>query len=125
MQVADSLLALVDQAPPSDLSAPEEGNEAAAAPSALLALLRACRTTGQWQLARLVLEMAPGHGFPPSVATLNEAIAACAAQGAATEAQEIFDSLAAAGLEPDAGSYGNLLEAYHAAGQWVEVSAAQ
>lgn len=97
LQVAESLLCLVDQAP-------LEGEDAGTEP-ALLALLRALREKGLWQLARAVVRGAAGHGVPPSLAAANEVIAACAAQGVATEVRALL-ACACAGEEGMGGALG-------------------
>lgn len=86
-------------------------------------LYATCRERGWWRLSMLLLEGVEAAGGSPSLQQINGAIAACAAGGAAQQAQQAFAKLAQHGLEPSPDSYLQLVAAHCSAGQWVQAAA--
>eukprot|EP00887_Chlorella_sp_A99_P006564 scaffold3.g6564.t1 len=114
-----------------------EGVAAGASPgardAALQALVVACRQRGWPELALELLQLlaASAAGSAPqgparalTVEPVNGVLAACAAAGAAREAQQAFDILKQLGLEPDGDSWGGLVLARARGGQWLAAAQA-
>lgn len=113
-EVAELAVGLAEQAQQAAASL-----ESAPSGAALLGVHEACRVQGWWELSLALLEAVEEAGGSPSLAEVNSAVAACAAEGAIAEALHAFACLARHGLQPCADTYLALVQAHCSAGQWA------